>query len=124
MTNLGRRRLKKANQRVYKKLKILMMFLIMQSLTNLQLSLMKSKINLMRKRTLKTNHLTKRLILLQSISLLKTLSQIFIKTLMKKRRLLFLRARRLLSQKKLRTVIIIMGVRKREIFLMRTLRKN
>lgn len=100
------------------------MFLIMQSLTNLQLSLMELKINLMRKRSLKTNHLTKRLILLQSISLVKTLSQIFIKTLMKKRRLLYLRASRLLNQKKLRTVIIIMRVRKREMSLMRTLRKN
>ena len=85
---------------------------------------MELKINIMRKRSLKNNHLMKRLILLQSISLSKTLSQIFKQSLMKKRRLLFLRASRLLSQKILRTVIIIMRVRKREMFLMRTLRKN
>ncbi len=107
-----------------KKLKILMMFLIMQSLTNLQLSLMELKINLMRKRSLKNNHLIKRLILLQSINLLKILSQIFKQILMKKRRILFLRASRVLNQKILRMVIIIMTVRKRKMFLMRILRKN
>ena len=107
-----------------KKLKILIMFLIMQSLTNLQLSLMELKINLMRKRSLKNNHLIKRLILLQSINLLKILSQIFKQILMKKRRILFLRASRVLNQKILRMVIIIMTVRKRKMFLMRILRKN
>ena len=122
--SLKTRRLQKANQRVNKKLKILIMFLIMQSLTNLQLSLMELKINLMRKRSLKNNHLIKRLILLQSISLVKTLSEIFKQTLMKKRRLLFLRASRVLNQKILRMVIIIMTVRKRKMFLMRILRKN